>query len=74
MRASGSTCASLSVSHLGCAVTDRADGGKGEPEDGGGREMCPHVPRLPTEDPASEGWRESKHRAKSGEKTSLSGI
>lgn len=45
-----------------------------EPEDGGGREMCLHVPSLLTEVHTSEGWRESKRRAKSGEKTSLSGM
>lgn len=35
--------------------------------------MRPRVPRLPTEVQASEGWRESRRRVKSGEKTSLSG-
>lgn len=64
----------VSVSHLGHAVAERADGWKEEPEDGGGREMCLHVPRLLTEVHTSEGWRESKRRAKSGEKTSLSGM
>lgn len=64
----------VSVSHLGSAVTERADGGKEEPEDGEGREMRPHVPRLPTEVHASEGWRESKRWVKSGEKASLSGM
>lgn len=37
------------------------------------RETRPDVPRLPTEVQLSEGWRESRRGAKSGEKTSLSG-
>lgn len=74
IHASGSTCAWLSVSHFGCAVTERADGEREEPVDGEGREMCPRVPRLPTEVQDSEVWRESKHWAKSGEKSSLSGM
>lgn len=37
------------------------------------RETRSDVPRLPTEVQLSEGWRESRRRAKSGEKTSLSG-
>lgn len=32
------------------------------------REMCPHVPRLPTEVQALQGGRECKHRLKRGEK------
>lgn len=63
----------VSVSHPGHAVTERADGGKEEQEDRGGREMRPHVPHLPAEVQASESWRKSKHRAKIGEKNSLLG-
>lgn len=48
----------VSVSYLGCTVT-----GKG---------MRPQVSRLLTEVQASEGWRESRRRVKSREKTSLS--
>lgn len=44
---SGSTCARLSPSHLGRTFTEKADGGREEPENRGRKQIGPHVPRLP---------------------------